>query len=781
MLFIMAPTFEQLSKILVPYKKNVTLVVLFNPDRAKAVLDHYDELSPNFITGTKGHLAQSQLEYIVKYGKLSGTKLTFNNDKDTSGGFGRLYCKDGRSYVAITRQLRHYLAYDIYSDHDIVNCHPELAKQLLVTFGLNTKHIDEWNLNRESYFKKMIEKSLGKITRDDCKKIGFCFLYGGDIAANFNKLRLPWNNDPEINAIYEIACNVSNTMTLLKDAVKYRFPLVWDKLPYNPTKPNPDWGRFSSFMQHIERHIVLIMYQLALRSGYQVGDIAHDGLFLAQDGKPLVDCQDYYDACAKDILSDTGFQITIVGKPLTPPNWAKDITIPKSLKYTGEWDAASHILDNYGHLFYHTGGRIYVVVDHEFKASPIGSEIYLNEIICGVDYAGKENKVRFVTETISKIVRDRVLNDSTKLINTLKEFNKGIGILPFKNGVYDMREGKLRPYSIGEVYLRKIDKDYDGSLINSDITEKLTTTVFGVLEEGCQDYFFELLARAFAGHFRDKFWILLLGSRNSGKGTIEACLKLTAPLICHIPAPIETYDTDLQKLYGTFMSAGCGETRLALVNEIKDDPKHPPRGSSEIIKALNSGGDAISARRLHRDCVAEFVCTSPIIWFLNKMPEFHDTAVLNNCSLFNMPYVFDNDGIATNATRKADPNIKEWIARTPGVLECFLDILHKHYKPYPPARIPQCNTKDYQKDDVSLFLARFRLDPDGWVLANDVQAIFPKMDSVAVGKFLKKHWGTAITRVSKRLPTEEDGKTVITVKRVYQGLSYVSQLDDLSI
>lgn len=47
--------------------------------------------------------------------------------------------------------------------------------------------------------------------------------------------------------------------------------------------------------------------------------------------------------------------------------------------------------------------------------------------------------------------------------------------------------------------------------------------------------------------------------------------------------------------------------------------------------------------------------------------------------------------------------------------------------------------------------------------------------------FLKKHWGTAITRVSKRLPTEEDGKTVITVKRVYQGLSYVSQLDDLSI
>ena len=163
------------------------------------------------------------------------------------------------------------------------------------------------------------------------------------------------------------------------------------------------------------------------------------------------------------------------------------------------------------------------------------------------------------------------------------------------------------------------------------------------------------------------------------------------------------------------------------------------------------------------------------------MDPYNGYVLTSSCYRHVLGFLQYNHGIATNATRKADPNIKEWIAQTPGVLECFLDILHKHYKPYPPARIPQCNTKDYQKDDVSLFLARFRLDPDGWVLANDVQAIFPKMDSVAVGKFLKKHWGTAITRVSKRLPTEEDGKTVITVKRVYQGLSYVSQLDDLSI
>lgn len=68
--------------------------------------------------------------------------------------------------------------------------------------------------------------------------------------------------------------------------------------------------------------------------------------------------------------------------------------------------------------------------------------------------------------------------------------------------------------------------------------------------------------------------------------------------------------------------------------------------------------------------------------------------------------------------------------------------------------------------NIQRLLAHFKLDPEGYVQASEVQAIFPQMDSIAVGKFLKSHWGTAIRRTSKRFPGERDN-----VKRVYVGIT----------
>jgi hypothetical protein len=336
----MPPTRKQLNRILSECTEKITLNVRFDPERARKALLHYDTLVPILALDRKGSAAKKQLEYIARYGKPSGTKLTYSTDKEVSKGWGRFACKDGKSYVAMSRKLRHYLACNLYSDHDIVNCHPELAQQLFSTFQLDCPNLRDWNTNRDKYFKLMQDSSRIEISRDDCKGIGFCFLYGGEVPYHFNTMQLPFNIPGPVQDLYEVCMGASKEMAGLMQTVKAAYPLQWSHFTYDIKKDNEDWGKFSSFMQHIERHILLRMYRAALQAGYEVGDLAHDGLFLSENGLPAKDCEKYYEYCTKDIKEDTGFSLKITGKVVLDPNW-----FPET-KETIEWEKLEKYVPN---------------------------------------------------------------------------------------------------------------------------------------------------------------------------------------------------------------------------------------------------------------------------------------------------------------------------------------------------------------------------------------------------------------------------------------------------
>jgi hypothetical protein len=145
-----------------------------------------------------------------------------------------------------------------------------------------------------------------------------------------------------------------------------------------------------------------------------------------------------------------------------------------------------------------------------------------------------------------------------------------------------------------------------------------------------------------------------------------------------------------------------------------------------------------------------------------------------------MPHVFDDEAVKTLASKAADVNIKSWITETPGVMESFLDILHKHYLPKPPKRIVQCNTSQYKQDNVTKFLNAYTLDPDGWVLCADVQALFPDINATHVGKFISKHWGDKVQRTQKYFKELVDGTLTSVSKRCYQGITVTPTLDDMN-
>ena len=313
-------TLDGLAGIMVEDNTTYTINSRFNVDRAKVVFQCLDIVKEHCSGGKKLDALVPQLKYIINYGKLSGTTLKFSTKHKTSGskGMGRLTVQNGYNYVQITRPVRHFMAEGIYSDHDIVNCHPVIARQLMDLFGIDGSPLDQWNANREQYFQRMIQASCHKLTRDDCKTLGFVFLYRGNLDYTFQKLGLVEG----ISDIYKVAEGCLSAMNQLSDKVQARFPAVWDQLYSNPTKDDPRAGKFSSFMQHIERHLALICYHTALKDfGYEVGDFAHDGLFLCKEGKPIENPEPYHRACERNIESKTGLRVQLVSKTVVADPW----------------------------------------------------------------------------------------------------------------------------------------------------------------------------------------------------------------------------------------------------------------------------------------------------------------------------------------------------------------------------------------------------------------------------------------------------------------------------
>ena len=135
------PTIGQLAKILTPDTSKHSLKIRFDKVKAKfcvrnidSIFEHMDSVSSS---KNKSSL-KPFLQYVKQYSRPDGNKVIFSTDKlnAKAAGWGRLTPDRGRGYVAVTRCVRHFLAYDIYSDHDIVNCHPVFIRQLFETYDM---------------------------------------------------------------------------------------------------------------------------------------------------------------------------------------------------------------------------------------------------------------------------------------------------------------------------------------------------------------------------------------------------------------------------------------------------------------------------------------------------------------------------------------------------------------------------------------------------------------------------------------------------------------------
>jgi hypothetical protein len=310
---------DTLQTICKPDMTTLKLKVRQSPSKAQYTLDHLDSALKHMtevrMDRNKDQLVPT-LKHIRRYGKTVGSV----NKYAVTGGYGRLYAQTGKSYVTISRPVRHFLARDIYADIDIDNCHPVIVEQLFTLLvGYESDSLKLWNNNRADIFAEMMRLNP-KLSRDECKKIGFCFLYDGDLGLNFSKLELPNGH------VRDICNKIDSDITLLISRIQSLLPKVWEDIPSTAKECRVNASKFSRLMQHIERHLALTCVQVAKGMELEVGDICHDGLLISNDGHvpDSRTIEEFISRCTVAIQKKTGFEVNLSLKHMDLPEWAID-------------------------------------------------------------------------------------------------------------------------------------------------------------------------------------------------------------------------------------------------------------------------------------------------------------------------------------------------------------------------------------------------------------------------------------------------------------------------
>ena len=466
----------------------------------------------------------------------------------------------------------------------------------------------------------------------------------------------------------------------------------------------------------------------------------------------------------------------IIGQ--SPPDKRESKT--KTIEWHTDADAAEQILRLYPKTFIVIGNDVYTRQGHLYKKSEItNSEPYIHTFISGLDMTcleGKQEEKHRNTHgcrAITAALKDILLSDPKYHHNIVDICNKFTGMLCFSNGVLNLAGKKgqnWREYTDDDIVIQAIDHPYNGKF--QDETMDKLKEIFTCLDEPYRSYLLHLLSRAFGGHYSDKFWCILTGNRNSGKGLVQEVCKLLGSYTSFINAPVVAGETDQARVLGTYMNAGGDLHGIAFSNEASNTTRSVTKIDGEIVKKLCSGGDQQQARLLHKDS-CPFTFTKIMILCFNSVPTVEPADALQNCHVFNMPYIYDNDNpllLQSPLRRPCDKTLKEWVRTTPDLLDAFVDLLSSHYHWGDKVKPNTSHVGIIDSNDkLAVFASRFKLDPEGLVPKGDVQSILQGLqglsDNRVLGKWLKKTFNILPFKKNEQ---DENGARV--TRSYYKGL-----------
>jgi hypothetical protein len=326
-------------------------------------------------------------------------------------------------------------------------------------------------------------------------------------------------------------------------------------------------------------------------------------------------------------------------------------------------------------------------------------------------------------------------------------WHSNIGVVCYTNGLYDFRKRAFfrydeRPDVLPKLRIpRAFPVERPSAEMLAEVRERLLMSTLGSSE--VVDTYLQLSARATAGEYADKQWMIMFGERNCGKGLLEDAHGATwGPYVNTVNANaflLQQYSSgDAAKSMSWALD--CEYARQTYTNEVKcDDTSKSIKLDGNLLKSFQSGGDVLSARKNHKD-ERSFRVASRLIMNMNDIPEVSPLDAVSTLVLIKFPFKFvapeEMEQDSPPFFRKRDETIKTQYIKRPEVVDAFTWLV---IDAYTDAQVVPCTaikdaTMSYREDvgdDLLLMVKNFKVtnDKDDIVLSADLK-VFVKLNKV---------------------------------------------------
>ena len=227
--------------------------------------------------------------------RVHATGYTYVRYAPASHGKGRVYADKALSMQGFSCLIRESLAYGLYHDIDMKNCHPVFLLQLCEKHGWSAQctHLRYYINNREE-----VLHSIPGCTRSEAKTVMLSLMYGG----HAGNVTLPPFVQGYAQELGIIAMLVAGQYTNYHTA----------------NSLNPIFSRMSLVIQDIEHKVLMVMSTYLNEQGYTPGVYMYDGLMVYRkvpgsttpfDANVLIECQAH-------VYRTLGYRIVLEEKPI---------------------------------------------------------------------------------------------------------------------------------------------------------------------------------------------------------------------------------------------------------------------------------------------------------------------------------------------------------------------------------------------------------------------------------------------------------------------------------
>lgn len=569
--------------------------------------------------------------------------------------FGRKYTVDG-GIQGLKKVVRGVLSHGLTTDVDIKMCYQMILLKICRDRKIRCSKLEHYIKNREDILADMY--STDGLGRSDAKDTFHICI---------NKKQLVKNVSNEFFKSFDVEMkNIMNALWEMSD-------LQWMKEYADTSKGNAKGSFMSNLLQKYEDEIITACIPVLRENNLEICTLCFDGFLLKGDHYQNKNVLDKL----KEVTDSLGYEIewdykehTLIeiaeaqedNESLTETDLADIFTLDyKDTLFIG--DSSAYRVNEFG---------IYTLIT---QPKELIRRLLINNY-SQFSYLKKNAHLNSVTDIIKTSLYTQDLED---------RFDLMCHLIPFQNGVYDLKENTFRCAHLNEYVSKTLEYEYK-KVDFSDI-ENLIKSLF---EDDAQEYVMWKLGNILSGE--NKTFTVLHGGGNNGKTKVFVQLinRALGRFYNSVNKPLVTankYDDPSEKPQPEKL-----EFKTSIINVVNELPKGTIMCSSKIKEY--TGGNVMKACKKYSNKQEEFRCRGQLYIDTNTLGTFDevDQPLRDRLQVLHFPYRF------------LDKNDKEYNPKNPyhkilipNVLNSFVDcnikmmnlMLHYHYKYTSAPEIPK--------------------------------------------------------------------------------------------